>query len=90
MVDVYQRFRAWRNWGTFYQMFERLHIRLNELGLIGLETWMIDSTTVRATRASSGAGKKGGLKNRKTVHSDVAGAAWRPRSTCCAMPMAYR
>ena len=44
-------------------------------GLIDLETWMIDSTVVRATRASSGAGKKGGLKNRKTTPSVEAGAA---------------
>lgn len=61
---VYQRFRDWRNRGTFDQMLKRLHIRLNEQGLIDLDTWMIDSTAVRATRASSGAGKKGGLKNR--------------------------
>ena len=50
--------------GTFDQMLKRLHIRLNEQGLIDLDTWMTDSTAVRATRASSGAGKKGGLKNR--------------------------
>ncbi|NBF08131.1 IS5 family transposase [Pseudomonas sp. Fl4BN1] len=56
---VYQRFRDWRNRGTFNLMLKRLHIRLNERGLIDLETWMIDSTAVRATRASSGAGKKG-------------------------------
>ncbi|AIG00955.1 ISPs1, transposase OrfA [Pseudomonas fluorescens] len=56
---VYQRFRDWRNQGTFDQMLKRLHIRLNEQGLIDLDTWMIDSTAVRATRASSGAGKKG-------------------------------
>jgi hypothetical protein len=43
--------------------------------LIDLETWMIDSTAVRATRASSGAGKKGGLKNRKIMRSGAAGAA---------------
>ena len=61
---VYQRFRDWRNRGTFDQMLKCLHIRLNEQGLIDLDTWMIDSTAVRATRASSGAGKKGGLKNR--------------------------
>ena len=61
---VYQRFRDWRNRGAFDQMLKRLHIRLNEQGLIDLDTWMIDSTAVRATRASSGAGKKGGLKNR--------------------------
>ena len=50
---VYQRFRDWRNRGAFDQMLKRLHIKLNEQGLIDLETWMIDSTAVRATRASS-------------------------------------
>ena len=52
---VYQRFRDWRNDGTFDRMFKRLHLKLNEQGLIDLQTWMIDSTAVRATRASSGA-----------------------------------
>lgn len=56
---VYQRFRDWRNQGTFDLMLRRLHVKLNEQGLIDLETWMIDSAAVRATRASSGAGKKG-------------------------------
>ena len=54
---VYQRFRGWRNQGTFDQMLKRLHLRLNEQGLIDLQTWMIDSTAVRATQASSGAEK---------------------------------
>lgn len=61
---VYQRFRDCRDDGTFDRLLERLHVRLNQEGLIDLDTWMIDSTAVRATRASSGAGKKGGLKNR--------------------------
>jgi transposase len=52
-----------RNRGTFDQLLKRLHLRLNDKGLIDLQTWMIDSTAVRATRASSGAGKKGGLMN---------------------------
>lgn len=56
---IYQRFRDWRNQGAFDLMLKRLHIKPNEQGLIDLETWMIDSTAVRATRASSGAGKKG-------------------------------
>ncbi len=51
-LTVYQRFRDWRNCGAFDQMLKLLHIRLNEQGLIDLETWMIDSTAVRATRAS--------------------------------------
>lgn len=42
-------------------MHKRRHIKLNEQRLIDLETWMIDSTAERVTRASSGAGKKGGL-----------------------------
>lgn len=31
---VYQRFHNWRNRGTLEQMLKRLHIRLNEQGLI--------------------------------------------------------
>lgn len=53
-------------------MLKRLRLRLNEQGLIDLQTWMIDSTTVHATRASSGAGKKGGLtslRSRSTPQS---------------------
>jgi len=46
---AYQRFRGWRNQGTFEQMLKRLHPRLNEQGLIDLQTWMIDSTAVHAT-----------------------------------------
>lgn len=57
---MYQRFRDWRDDGTLDQVLERLRIRLNQEGLIDLDTWMIDSTAVRATRASSGAGKKEG------------------------------
>ncbi|KAA0946184.1 hypothetical protein FQ186_27370 [Pseudomonas sp. ANT_H14] len=45
--------------------------------MIDLETWMIDSTAVRATRASSGAGKKGDLKNRKTTRADST-RIWTP------------
>ena len=54
---VYQRFRDWRDDGTFERVLERLHIRLNREGLIDLDTWMIDSTAVRATRASSEIGR---------------------------------
>lgn len=57
---VYQRFQDWRNQGALELMLRWLHIKLNEQELIDLETWMIDSTAVRTTRASSGAGKKGG------------------------------
>jgi hypothetical protein len=56
---VYERFHDWRDEGTFDRILERLRIRLNHEGLIDLETLMIDSMAVRATRASSGAEKRG-------------------------------
>jgi len=49
---VYQRFHNWRDDGTFDQALERWNIRLNQERLINLDTWMIDSTAVRATRAN--------------------------------------
>ncbi len=55
-------------------MLKRLHLKLNAQGQIDLTIWCIDSTAVRATRASAGAGKKGGLKNQRTTHLDEAGA----------------
>lgn len=79
---VYQRFRDWRDDGTFDQLLERLHVRLNQEGLIDLDTWMIDSTVVRATRASSGTGKRGagrtarpciGTQPRRPDHQDSPG-----------------
>ena len=40
-------------------MLTWLHLKLNAQGLIDLNTWCTDSTVMRATRASAGAGKKG-------------------------------
>ncbi len=60
-LTVDQQFRDGRNNGAFDRMLKRLHLKLNEQGLIDLQTWMIDSTAVRATRASSGARKKRNL-----------------------------
>lgn len=54
---IYQRFRDWRKRGIFDQFLKRLHIRLNEHGLIDLNTWVIDSITVRGRRTSSSAEK---------------------------------
>lgn len=51
----------------------RRHLKLNAQGQIDLNIWCIDSTAVRATRASAGAGKKGGLKNHRATHLDEAG-----------------
>lgn len=63
-MTVYQRFRQWCDDGTFDQMLTRLHLCLREDGYMDLDTWMVDSTSIRATRSASCAGKKGDLKNR--------------------------
>ncbi|MGP9500571.1 MULTISPECIES: IS5 family transposase, partial [unclassified Halomonas] len=57
---AYERFRKWRDDGTFEAILSRLQLRLREDGLMDLDTWMIDSTSIRATRAAAGGGKKGG------------------------------
>ncbi len=57
---VYARFRQWRDDGTFDAVLARLQLKLREDGLMDLDTWMVDATAVRATRAASGGGKKGG------------------------------
>ncbi|MGF6690581.1 transposase [Metapseudomonas resinovorans] len=46
---VYQRLRDWRDDGTFDRVLERLHVRLNQEGLIDMDTWIIDSTAERAS-----------------------------------------
>src|SRR5690554_7467375 len=45
---VYDRFRQWRDDGTFEAILARLQLRLREDGLMDLDTWMIDSTSIRA------------------------------------------
>ncbi|RQW68665.1 hypothetical protein EBB56_21555 [Halomonas sp. YLB-10] len=47
----------WYEWALAPLM--RLHLKLRKDGLIDLNTWMIDSTAVRATSAASGGGEKG-------------------------------
>ena len=59
---AYERFRKWRDDGTFEAILSRLQLRLREDGLMDLDTWMIDSTSIRATRAAAGGGKKGAQK----------------------------
>jgi len=61
---VYSRFRRWEAIGLFDRILGRLQIELDEHGLIDYATWMIDSTSVRASRAAAGAPKKKGARAR--------------------------
>lgn len=61
---VYHRFRGWEADGTFDRVLARLQTELDEQGLIDYSTWMIDSTSVRASRAAAGAPKKQALRKK--------------------------
>ena len=71
---VYSRFRQWRDEGTFDAVLGHLQLKLREDGLKDLDTWMIDSTAVGATRAASGGGKQGEGTNHPTTRQAAAGA----------------
>ena len=56
--STYHWYRIRTNDGTFDRILERLQVRLTAEGLLDLDTWFVDSTNVRASRAAAGA-KKG-------------------------------
>lgn len=55
---AYERFRRWAADGTFERVLHRLRLRLDAAGLLDLDTWLVDSTTVRATKSAAGGTKK--------------------------------
>ena len=58
---AYHWFNTWSKDSTLDRILEKLQVKLNEEGLVDLNTWYLDSTYIRASRAAAGA-KKGGLK----------------------------
>ena len=58
---VYGRFRRWSDEGLLDRILQRLQLRLDEEGRIDLDLWLIDGSSVRASR--SAAGGKGGSRN---------------------------
>jgi transposase len=55
---VYDHFRNWRRKGVYDRILEALQIRLDRNGQIDWDLWCIDGSSVRASRAAAGAGKK--------------------------------
>ena len=64
---VYGYFRSWRDAGVFERVLEAMQIRLDAEGGIDWDLWCVDGTTIRASRAAAGAGKRGALKNPQTT-----------------------
>jgi transposase len=66
---VYERRARWHREGLFDTILDRLRLKLNAEGLIDLELWCIDSTSVRASRSAAGARTKGIRRSRTTTRS---------------------
>ena len=64
---IYHHFNAWRRERVFDALMGALQVRLDREGKIDWDLWGVDGSSVRATRAAAGAGKKGGPKNPPTT-----------------------
>lgn len=64
---VYDRFQRWQKDGLFDRILERLQVRLNQEGKIDWDLWCVDGSSIRASRAAAGAGKKGDPQSPKTT-----------------------
>ena len=82
--SVHHRFSRWRRDGTFDRVLKALQIRLDQDGLIDWDLWLVDGTSIRATRAAAGAPKKntrGTGSNPTTTTWAAAAADGDPNST---------
>lgn len=64
---VYDRFTRYRRDGTWDKLIELLQIRLDRRGKIDWDLWCIDGTSIRASRAAAGGGKKGATRSPPTT-----------------------
>lgn len=64
---VFHWFNLWQKSGTFDRAIEALQIRLDKNGEIDWDLWCIDGSSVRASRAAAGAGKRGAPKSPQTT-----------------------
>jgi transposase len=64
--SVHDRLTRWGKDGTLDRILARLHLRLNERGLIDEDLWCVDATSIRASRSAAG-GKKSWPASRPTT-----------------------
>jgi transposase len=68
---VYDHFSKWRREGVYDRILEALQIRLDRNGQIDWDLWCIDGSSVRASRAAAGAGKKVAAGTRRSPKTTV-------------------
>ena len=65
--SAYSHFNTWRRGGVFERVLEALQVRLDAEGHIDWDLWCVDGSSVRASKAAAGAGKRGAPKNPATT-----------------------
>ena len=65
--SAYAHFNSWRRQGVFERVLEALQVRLDAEGHIDWDLWCVDGSSVRASRAAAGAGKRGAPPSRRTT-----------------------
>jgi transposase len=65
--SAYAHFNTCRRQGVFERVLEALQIRLDAEGHIDWDLWCVDGTSVRASKAAAGAGKRGAPASPKTT-----------------------
>lgn len=78
---IYGRFRRWSRDGTLDRILGALQMRLDEEGRLAWELFCIDGTSIRASRAAAGGGKRGAPGSRPTTRWVARAAGTGPRST---------
>ena len=64
---VYDRFRRWEREGLFDRILEQLQVRLDAKGRIDWDLWCVDGSSIRASKAAAGGGKKGATESPETT-----------------------
>lgn len=82
---VYGYFERWAKSGLFDRILRKLQIRLDEEGLIDWDIFMVDGTSIRASKAAAGAGKRGEPESPPITLWGAREAGLVPRSILLAM-----
>ena len=94
--SAYHWFNRWRRDGTWDRMLQALQIRLDREGRIDWDLWCVDGTTIRASRAAAGAGKRGASTSPQTTlwaahEADSAqSSTWLLTAEACPLPSQRR
>ncbi len=65
--SAYTHFNTCRRQGVFDRVLEALQIRLDAEGHIDWDLWCVDGSSVRASKAAAGAGKRGAPQSPRTT-----------------------